>query len=335
MAKAIGSSAVFTKLKKKGLAKAHKSHRGDETTIPDGGGDLPAGIEGGVAELVQVEIKTHEEGNNKGELFAFISGVVKEPIVHEGIKCKGRRTSLFIPLYDTPNSPKKPLFEDHYADLLNELRKMGVSTDEMEYEELEEIINDLAEEGIHFKFHTWQGKPTEQFPNPRVNHQFMGAIDDYVDDSDPDDEVVEGEADVQDAEKQEPEEQEDESEAVEGEEEVSLDDLGTAADSGDDEAIATLTKKASEAGLDPDDYDEWSSLATALGSFSDDGGDEKSIASKEEDEESDPEVGDILNYIDTLVEVTKVYARKKTADVQDIENDDEYQDVAWSDLTAS
>lgn len=47
-------------------------------------------------------------------------------------------------------------------------------------------------------------------------------------------------------------------------EEVSLEDLGAKADEGEDDAIASLTEKAEEAGIDTNAYESWSLLATAL-----------------------------------------------------------------------
>jgi hypothetical protein len=65
---------------------------------------------------------------------------------------------------------------------------------------------------------------------------------------------------------------EDEDGDGEGEED-DLDALGEAADAEDEEAIDRLTTLAGEADLDPDDYDTWAELATALSEGGEDGED--------------------------------------------------------------
>ena len=62
----------------------------------------------------------------------------------------------------------------------------------------------------------------------------------------------------------EPEPEPEEEEEEEEEEEMSLPELGEAADDGDEDAAASLSAKASDAGLDENDYGTWIELADAL-----------------------------------------------------------------------
>ncbi len=40
----------------------------------------------------------------------------------------------------------------------------------------EEALETLKEEAPHFEFRTWKGKPTPQYPDPRTNHVWNGAV---------------------------------------------------------------------------------------------------------------------------------------------------------------
>lgn len=65
-------------------------------------------------------------------------------------------------------------------------------------------------------------------------------------------------------------------------EELDLEALGVAADEGDDDAAATLTEKAEEAGLDTEDYATWAALAEVLGQ---EGGDAADAAGEGDEED--------------------------------------------------
>lgn len=183
------SSDFFKKMAAKAKA-VHNKHRADETKY-DTNGDLP--VMEGTAKLVNCDIRTYKDGNNKGKFFFYAAGVVVSPefVESEGnrVKVKGRRTSIMINLFDSPSGGKT--FGDNYATLLNELRKLGVETDGVEFEDLESVLQTLQEDGPHFEFRTWKGqkrkkgdpKYTEKYdgpdaPPPRVNHVWNGAVGD-------------------------------------------------------------------------------------------------------------------------------------------------------------
>ena len=67
------TTSALGKLGLKGQ-KAFKKNR-DKTVEYDTAGDLPEGIDGGVAQLVACHFGETKEGDNKGEPFFFAAGV--------------------------------------------------------------------------------------------------------------------------------------------------------------------------------------------------------------------------------------------------------------------
>lgn len=106
------------------------------------------------------------------------------------------------------------------------------------------------------------------------NGEYRAKLGSYL----PDDEVDD------DGEETEDEEGEEEEPAAEDDDSPDLEALGESADADDEEAIDTLTGLASERGLDPDDYETWADLATAIGET-----DEPEEEESEDDEEEEPE----------------------------------------------
>lgn len=157
------------------LEKAHELHKGDETEYSQFG-ELPPGINGGIAQLVDCRFGQYAKGDLTGEYFFYAAGTVHSPIEHEGVRTEGLRTSITEPLCDTPNKTRKTV-EDHLGWIYNELRKLGVDTENMDVSQLEETCADLKEMQPFFRFRTWQGEATPQYPNPRVNHQWGGQVD--------------------------------------------------------------------------------------------------------------------------------------------------------------
>lgn len=181
-------------LKKYGnrLKQAHEEHKNDETEI-GGFSNLPPGIDDGVAQLEDCEFQVIKEGKkNAGEYQFYASGIVLEPEVHEyedppkskrmkRVKTKGLRTFIVEPLCDTPDKTSRKTVEDHLAWIYNEIRKLGYDTANMEVDDLEAAVEALRESKPLFRFRTWRGEPTEQYPNPLTNHQWRGLVEeDYV-----------------------------------------------------------------------------------------------------------------------------------------------------------
>jgi len=319
MAKSTGKSSIYEKLKKQGVMQAHKTYKAAPVEMPkQGGGEIPAGIENGVAKLVALEMKEYgKETRNPGKPFVFLSGVCMEPDNVKGQRCKGLRVNKRFDLFQKENKEGEvyQTFEEGWKKFLNELKKLGVDTSETDPEEIVEgdILSDLVEEGIHFKFSTWQPKDSDY-----VNITLRGLIEDYEEGGEDEEESEDDSQDETDAEESDEESsEEDESESED------LLSLGKAADEDEDEtAAATLAEKAEEAGINPDDYDTWTALAKEL-----------SKSSKKGEESEEVKVGDIMEYEGSQVTVKKVYPKKKTADVEDMDTEEIHRGVSWSDLS--
>jgi hypothetical protein len=163
---------LFQKIADK-ARKSHEAHKAEPVKL-GGGGDLPAGIEGGVAQLVDCHFGTYATGPNKDQPFFYAAAVVVEPPEH-----KGSRTKIGpMPLCETKSMAGKVTpFDDHYARMLNEFKKLGVKTEEIGFDDLETVAEALQSEGPYIRFRTWQGQATEQYPNPRVNEDWRGRCE--------------------------------------------------------------------------------------------------------------------------------------------------------------
>lgn len=180
-----GKSGLAAKAGKK-LLEAHAEHQSDETDFGFSGG-LPAGIEGGIAQLTECKFGIYEKGDNEGEYYYMAMGVVKSPKSlrdKDGnvLQIAGSHTKVGpIAICDTTNRDGEvtPLAK-HWAKILNELRKFGVDTKKFKAEDAESVAEALKQAAPHFKFRTWQGKPTDKYPDPRVNEDWKGVIENYV-----------------------------------------------------------------------------------------------------------------------------------------------------------
>lgn len=185
------------------LREAHDSHKNDETEFQSFS-NLPAGIDEGVAQLEDCEFQIIKDGKkHAGDYQFYASGTVIEPEEHtyedppnskrmKTMKTRGLRTFIVEPLYDEDDPKSKrtrKTIDDHLKWIYNELRKLGYDTSNMEIEDLEAAAEALREAKPIFKFRTWKGQPTTDFPNPLVNHSWEGLVDESYtlpDDSDQD-----------------------------------------------------------------------------------------------------------------------------------------------------
>lgn len=146
-------------------AAAVQAHANDETTY--GFIELPGGIRTGVAELNKCYFKEFESGENKGKFFFRAQATVIDPIsfpTPQGVvKTQGAMTSIQIPLCDTktktgPNAGKITTEEEHWADVLLEMRRLGGEnfTDGATIEDMEALALALEETQppIRFMFST-------------------------------------------------------------------------------------------------------------------------------------------------------------------------------------
>jgi len=165
---------------------AHEKHKADETTY--GIINLPPGINGGTAQIIsakwaEFDEKTRDERRRK-QPYVMLRGIAIEPLEHAGVRVRGQGVMIMVPLCDTTryDGSVQP-FEDHYADLLNEFRKLGVETEGTDFGDIDTVLTMLQEERPYFKFSTRGFTPpaTPQKPRPQemVFIQFDGRIDDY------------------------------------------------------------------------------------------------------------------------------------------------------------
>lgn len=302
------------------LRRAHEEHKGDDTSF-GAGEDLPAGINGGVAKLVDCKFDVYARGDNEGEYYFYAAGVVVQPTIHEGVNIEGLRTSIMEPMCDTPNRSRETV-EEHHSWVLNEIRKLGIATDEIGIDDLEATAKALKESGLHFRFRTWQGEATEQYPNPRVNHQWRGICE-YEEEEDG------GMAEATKGKEPEPED-------TNTEDDVPFEDetneaLADKADGGDEEAQEELAKRAREVGVDPDKPANWRDVATAIAETSEDPADAG-------DKDSEPVKGETYLYKppkkrkEVKCEVTAVFAGKETCNLQNLDTKQGYKSVPWGKL---
>lgn len=140
--------------------KAVASHREDETKYQAGMG-LPAGIEDGLAQLTKCYFGVYEKGDGLvGEYYFRAEGTIIEPKSHNGVKVEGRMTSLMEPMCDTPTRSRKTI-DDHVAWVLNEMRKLGLDTRNLQFDDLETAAAQLQEAAPLFSFRTWAGAKDE------------------------------------------------------------------------------------------------------------------------------------------------------------------------------
>jgi hypothetical protein len=257
MAKKSATNSLAAKLGSKG-AKAVKAHASDETKM--GIVDLPGGIKNGIAKLVECKFDQYKKGNNEGEFYFLAAGIVKDNYDNvDKIPTKGLRTQIMIPVCDTKTQAgKETSVEDHIANILNEMRKLGLETEDAELENLEEMASDLKEAAPFFRFSTTQSAATEQFPNPRVWENWNGVVemdedeedDDEVDEEDDEEEVAEEKPakssrgrkpkDVVEEEEEDDADEEEESDEDEDDDEESDDEPEDEEESDDDEDEETI-----------------------------------------------------------------------------------------------
>jgi hypothetical protein len=316
------------------FGKSHAKHKDDETI--GSAGRLPGGVQG-IAQLTAGKIDEYKTGANKGKMYFQLRGVVKTPLEYEGVQ-----TMIQEPLVDDPkNWNNAKTADEHYAEMLNTLRKLGCNTSEIDDSDIVDAIESLVEEGPHFRYSTYQSEPTKQKPNPKVYENWHKKVDGYVSEGASDDAVEDNTKEETDEDTDEDttdEEAEDTSEEDEGTSEiVDWMAVGKKADKGSPEDTSTLQEACEEHGVDPDDYDKWVDVAAAiiekLGE-----GDEPEAEEEEEEATADPETNDIRLYKPkgatkaVSVEVLGVVPKKRTATVKEVKTKKKHENVPFDQL---
>lgn len=321
--------------------KAHEAHKDDTTTF-DEGGSLPAGIENGIAKLVDVRFDTYKKGDNKGKFFFLAAGVVVVPLEHDGIPIEGLRTQIMEPMCDTPTRTRETV-ADHIGWVYNELAKLGVDREDLDPDTLEEtakaLVKTSEEEGLFFRFRTWKGEKQTTGPyagkEPRTNEVWGGACD-YDESGGSEDGMSEDPVDNEVIEDEDPEDSstEDSSTEAEAESEETIDYLALAETAdGDDEAAQTELGEAAEAlGIDPNDIDSWLGVAEAIIEASDPESEDATV--------EPPEKGGVYKYKPpgkrkaVECKCLAVFKSKETCNLKDLATSASYKSVSWNDLEA-
>lgn len=235
-------------------------HAGDETVYSGDYLQLPGGIHGGIAQLVEAKIGIYKSGPNQGQEFLYLAGIVVSPQtatqiikILEGNKVKivsakeieiqGARTSLTMPLCETKKQSGDTTTADENVErALNEVRKLGGDTSSLSSQaELEELLDDLKNASPYFRFSTSQTDPTIAYPNSRTWENWHGTkgLEDYTA------EAVDGVTDNTAASKAK-QPAKSKSAKQTGDD---LDSLASKADDGDEEAQTKLGDLAEKAGI--------------------------------------------------------------------------------------
>lgn len=143
------------------LDAAVKAHSSDETNY--GRIDLPPGIKGGVAQLVECKFDQYKSGDQQGEWYFRAAGVVLEPkeVEYKGqvVPVAGQHTSIMIAVCDTTTQGGKvTTVEQHVAQILNEMRKLGAETAGAGAADMEGIAASLKDAQPFFRFSTSERK---------------------------------------------------------------------------------------------------------------------------------------------------------------------------------
>jgi len=293
-------------------------------------GDLPAGIEGGIAELSECKFDVFKTGDSKGEYYFSASGTVISPRSikneeGETIHIEGLQTRIGPePLCETPSRSRKTL-EEHLGWINNHVKMLGAESDNWEI--LEEVLAALKQQAPRFKFRTWQGNPTEDFPNPRVNHQWNGVKGI----SQEDEELEDG---VEDS--TEESDEETTSSGEKDEDTGGLTELGKLADDEDVEAQKELEGLCKKSNIDPKEIQTWVEVATLL---LEGGSSEGKEDSSKDEEEEPPEKGEVYYFKPpkkrnkVQVEITAVVKSKQTCNLKEVEDESKtYKSILWNKL---
>lgn len=318
------------------VQKAHQQSAGKETDYSSNG-ELPSGINDGVAKLVDVKFGVYQSGDNKGETFFMARAVCVAPETYNGVKCVGKSTMIMEALCDTPRSKARPTLEDHIDWMYNELRKLGVDTEEIDPEDLEVVFKDLIEASLYISFETWGGGTYKDQQGVErkssVRHNWNGLVDfdanESMDSGVEDDEPIE-----QKEEEQEEQEEQSSSDEMEVDE---LTELGAKSDEEDADAQIALTSRADAVGVDVTDaqYADWAAVAEAVRAAEAGDGQEEEASGSDNWE---PAVGDLYLFkpprarAAVKVKVTKVLKRAKTVDLTNEATGKTYIGIAWDSL---
>lgn len=175
------------------VVKAHAAVK-DKPAESQGGGEVPAGVEGGIAKLVSFSVGPMKKGKNAGKDMVSLRGIAVAPdFLPNGQKVAGLGTSVMFPLCDTPDRKGTQKMEDHWDNFTNAVKLLAgdealaaievdpkLPPDKQAQQVIDgtfQIVKDLIEGGCTFSFRTWIGEATAEYPNPRTNHVWDRACE--------------------------------------------------------------------------------------------------------------------------------------------------------------
>ena len=341
------------------LDAAVKAHANDKTTY--GVVNLPGGIRNGVAQLskcyfkqfdANTDMKKIDGSKATGEYYLRMEGTVNTPetvTTPDGVvPVKGLTTSIMIPIMDVKNAKGEiSTISDQVAKALNEFRKLGGEefTRGASGEDLEALAIALESAAPYFWFSTSASKPSVEYPNPRVFENWNGGkgLENY--------QPAEPGTATRDSLPAVPSANGHAAAPSGGQEEESLEDLVSLADSDADSAEVArqrLVDLAIEAGWEEaevtaDDV-TWEQVKQMIENPKTEGEGEDAGDAKEP-EKVTPKKGETFKYTPPGktaknkpyeprdCQVTAVNDKKETVTLKDLVNKKEYKDVEWSELS--
>jgi hypothetical protein len=159
-----------------------------DVELPTGGGGLPPGIEGGIAQLTKCYFKQYEKGDYEGQWYFYSSGVIVTPYEHTYKHLatgkmatevlRGRTTKQMEAMCDTPGK-KRETKRDHFNWLKNLWGGIfEIDVGSIEVANLEDIAKFLEDKQPFFRFRTW-GLPREE-PVNKTGRWFLGRMGPYA-----------------------------------------------------------------------------------------------------------------------------------------------------------
>lgn len=343
-------SSLASKVK----AASVKKHAGDETRT--GNVNLPGGIKG-VAKLKTAYFEVYKSGDYQGEYYFRASGTILSPEkvfdtkLKKDVKVKGLSTQIMIPCCDTKTRAGKETTQEQHIDrIMNEMRKLGASTDAVEDGgDLETLAEAIAEAKPEFKFNTSWRNPDDE-DDDGIWENWNGEVassdeedDDEVEEDDDDEEEDEDDSDSDEEEEEDESEDDEEDESSEGVDIKALRKAGKIADDedeGEEEAQAQIKEAAEAVGVSLDDIEEadsWDDAVTLIEEASKSRSDDDE-EDDEDEEDSEPEKGDVYNFKppkkkkEIEVEVTRVNLKAKTVNARSVADGTLHKSIPWDAL---
>lgn len=183
MAKQVAVSGILAKIGPR-MAQAWEKNKGNEVEL--GNVELPPGIRGGVAQVMDIGFGIFKTGKQQGKPYFMASARVLAPAkfkdadgrVHR-IRNQHTRTSP-EPLCDTPDRQGRKTLEEHVGHMINILKICGVATETLNLAQVEQVCKAMTAKGsppLYIKFDTFAMKDEETGLLGQTNHKWLCPAD--------------------------------------------------------------------------------------------------------------------------------------------------------------